>query len=341
MTAAGTWKLVIEQLEPRSGLASGDEVELSESEAIELIASGFAWPAERPSEPAYTLLEDLQAKVGNIELLGPCIENERQIKAVHEALFTGNLRRSFVEDRSVNWVQGKIGLRDIVGRRLSQSKHNDFDLFALFRCVTFTMAGLKSVRRSELERKIHAHEYGRRRSQSANDPNRSIFLAGLSEPWLTFTVNALNLAADFECAIVEALRQGRILACQEARGGDIFLHPRVAASRQIKDFDDSYWFALSSELPLSIVKKMPPVGWLRERAKEWMEELYEHYKDSGRRFTGSDAQTVAQEKLEGLTPNSARDAWRAANFPKKEFSNPKSNIKIPIEEIREFKGTRG
>ena len=84
MTAAGTWKLVIEQLEPRSGLASGDEVELSESEAIELIASGFAWPAERPSEPAYTLLEDLQAKVGNIELLGPCIENERQIKAVLE-----------------------------------------------------------------------------------------------------------------------------------------------------------------------------------------------------------------------------------------------------------------
>ncbi len=69
-------------------------------------------------------------------------------------------------------------------------------------------------------------------------------------------------------------------------------------------------------------------------------KLNAHYKDTPRRFTAKDAQTVMQEKFD-LTPNAAGDAWNVANLPKSEFRNIKRKLKISIEEIRKFNETRG
>ena len=332
MNPKSVWKLEIQRSDPDLGYKERDEIELPEAKAIELIANGQAWFAEKPEVPPSALLHQLQTKVKLIEQLGPKLENSSQFAELNEKLFPHHVRQTFVDDCSVYWVRGKVGLRDLVGRRLSQWDSDEFDLFALLRLIAFASIPRWRGNQNDLQHHLHTHEYNRCHPGEREDYIPLIGFLSMTEDWVDFAYEAECLSADFEDAIRQGLAAGRILVSQETPMGDRFVHPNVASRMSVRDIDDSYCFALSSELPSSVFKKMPPLHARRKEAASWAGEAVAHFGGLNLRVTGTTAKTVMQ-LIFGLTANASKDAWKLANSTESKFENPKYSSKASHEQI--------
>ena len=267
--------------------------------------------------------------------MGPPTLAPHSQKYIAELVFPGNLRQAFVEGKTVHWVQGKEGLRELVGRELSKSLDSSQDLFFLFRFISFESIERWAHDVRDLKEQVYGEEYARDRPTGPDDFSITLHWPNCSKEWKEFTYHALELQADLEDLILEALADGRLLVGEAKNNGDRYLPPSFVSSFEVGQFGEHHYFALSKDLPESIQKREEPIDSRRKRATNWVEELNKHYSDTPRKFTATDAQIVMQDKFD-LSPNAAGDAWNAANFSKAGFRNIKRKLKISIEEIREF-----
>lgn len=250
------WQLVV----TRKGkeLSSSDRLCLPEREALVAIASGQAWPARKPAVPPTAFLDDLVARVGELDLLGPAISNKMQLETLQERVFANGIRQSCVEGQPLAWVRGKVGLREMVGQRLGKSEHTDFDPFGLARFLFCECVERWEFDRKGLKKQVYGHEYAREHVSDPDDFNFLSFSQIGFPAWDETLERALNLQADLEVTIAKALVQGRIIVGQQTRFGDRLVHPEIAGSMPVSELDRTYWFAASSDFPDSITRSSSP-----------------------------------------------------------------------------------
>lgn len=333
MTEEGFWELIGTRSDATAGVRAGARLTVPETQAVDLVTSGVAWPAGGIDRPPYILLSRVKEAMGRIELLGPPIEGEKKIDEIVAKVFPAAVRQTFVGGNTLVWAAGKVGLREMVGRQLSNSKDAEVEPFGLLRFVGLGGIGNSTYYSEEIRQKLYGDEYAREEPEDHDDFDRLLFNPGRSMEWREFLFQVLTLQGRFESLIVRALREGRILAAQTARAGDRFVAPVAAAAIPVGDISDSFQFALSSGLPRSLFERLAPLNTRRDAATRFIEDLNQQYAGSGRQFTSEDVKTIIQERYD-LTPNAAKDAWAAAKISKAKFRNIRKDIKIPIDELR-------
>ena len=340
MRQADTWHVIARCSDVGTGLVKGEETELPADVALELVLSQRAWISRKPDRPPYTLLQFLQGKIAQTELLGPPHLDVTQLAAIQEAVFAGGIRQSLVAGHPLKWWCGKTGLREMAGRRLSKIDDDRLDPFFLLRFLAFESAARWARNQEGLREQVYGQEYARKLPDPLDDFDVLLLSRELSGEWHDFTAEALTIQGEMEQVIAVALREGRILVGQQSAKGDRFMPPQVLGSTAVADLDESYFFALSSELQETSKVRLIPLHARRKTAAGWIEAAFEHFSKGARRFTAADAQTVVQEKFD-LKPNAARDTWRLADIPKSEFRNPKKNQRVTIAELRAFQKIEG
>lgn len=313
------------------GLRRDTRSELPMSNAMALIGAGYAWPVERPASCPKELLTWLQTCVSHVGELGPSVTSPKQLTAIEERILRNGVRQAVVGGQPLRWVRGKGGLRELVGRRLSNSEADVFEPFGLFRFLALESVERWTFDSSGFRAQLYGHEYSRRRAQDCNDLN--YVFEGTPSGWsVEDTLKALNLQADLEDAIRSGLAGGRILVSQEARAGDRLIHPEEAGAARIEDFDDSYWFVPTDDVAACIQEVISPLEWRRKQATRLARDIVQHFQDCVRKPTVQQIKRALQREF-NLTANAATQAWLDANISGMEFRNIKRDQRVSDEEI--------
>ncbi len=310
------------------------EVECSETEAIEVLSVGMGRLAKSPTSPPIGLLNLLRERVADLDVLGSEITEPQVLVRIVKKIFPSAVRQTFFEDHELFWRKGKIGLRELVGRRLSQCSDPTCDLFYHFSLATFGGSVWPSNSLPELRERTYGSELYR--SPPADKKAMKILATSIHVPSQSeeFTIAALELQKELEDAIDLSLSSGRIIVSQETPAGDRFIPPRVAKTLSRDEMDDGYSFLLSSDLPESILGSKTSLPNKRKRAKDWLSRVWDYFLLSERQPSQEDLMTVIQEKF-GLTANAAKEVVKGYA---KEIEVPVGRIaqrkQVNISEIR-------
>ena len=188
------WTLLASCTDKALGLVNNQRIRIEEQQAVALIDQGKARLAEKPVDPSTWLLRQLQEWMIP-DALGPEISTPSQQNAIDETVFSGGLRRLFVDGADLNWHCGKIGLREMVGTRLSEANGAKMDLFMLFRLAALECTDRWVNDPIGLRIHVYGEEYSRERPYDPDDPDDDvIFYAGpfYSREWELFAGKALS-----------------------------------------------------------------------------------------------------------------------------------------------------
>ncbi len=333
MSEGEDWTLIAK---PIGGRQDPAEFQCSELEAIELLEEGKALLKKSPIHPPRHLLAMLEERVKMIELLGPETSEAKVCAKIADKVFSSSIRQTFVDGKTLTWKRGKIGLRQLVGRILSQCSDPSCDLFFVFRKATFCGSYAIGGEYKTLSDKIYGLELDR--SPTSSMDSLAVHAAAVYVPSgsLEFTYEALKLQRQLEVAIDHAISSGRIIVAQETLAGDRFVAPGAAAKLKREDLDDGYFFVPSRDLPSSVVTSNTPLHRKKANAQNWLTATCDYFEKLGKRPSQSDLAIVMRQRFD-LTENAARDvvagstwpaAWKSGRIPEAQ--------KVSISEIRDL-----
>lgn len=310
------------------------EIQCTELQAIALLESGDARLKKSPINPPQHLLDLLNARVHMIENLGPEISDPKIYGRIVEKVFKDSVRQTIVDGNTLRWRHGKIKLRQLAGRYLSQCSDPNCDLFFHFRLATFEGSFWTAAAFNSISDKVYGLELNR--SAPALMNSLAVHAAAVLVPSgsMEFTYEALKLQGLFEVAIDRAISSGRIIVGQETPAGDRFVAPDAAAGLTREEMDDGYFFLPSIELPTSVIASNTLLHRKKIIAKAWIKKVCEHFSNLDRRPSQKDMVTVMCEKFE-LTENAASDALKESEWPTVWKSGRISDAqKVKINEIK-------
>ena len=211
VTEDENWILLGSVSDENLGIIKDQKFGLPERDAINLIDTGIARLAQLPKRPPTYLPSVVKDLVTKIEFLGPAITDQSILTRINEEVFPRGIRQALVDGQALHWKRGKVGLRELVGTRLSQSRNQNLDIFFLFRFVAFECIDRWIHDRSGLKKQVYGQEYASERPDAPDDFSIELHAQKYSSEWHAFAAEALHLQADFEALILQGLTEGRIL----------------------------------------------------------------------------------------------------------------------------------
>ena len=312
--------------------------ELEDAAAVPLIEAGEAFLETMQPDPPYALLNVLEARLTDIEKLGPVATDPGALKTVSEKVFPSGVRQNVVEGHRLAWYDGPQVMTDGAKRKLGDCPNDCPDLYSQINAV-WRHYLTKRAPKLTLSARIDVEEKKRlrvisRKSGNFLDKTRDYWQA--DSVWFEFYLRLTAHRESLDHVLRCALEDGRILCGERTDRGDLLLHPAEAADQWRPAMKRKLSYCFSSDLPKEWFQTDEPLHKLRIRTTEWMERAFRRFAGQGRRATVKDLKQVAKDRF-GLSDNAVNEAWARVDVVEFEpLHNPKVDDKVKLFEIKEI-----